>query len=105
MIKKLLVAFMCLGGVTAAGFGQTPQTVRPRVAVTPTPAPPVIQNDPQQTTTGRRPPVFNGEGRPSPGQPTAVKPTDDSDEVIKVETNLVTMPVSVLDREGRFVTG
>lgn len=27
------------------------------------------------------------------------------DEIIKVETNLVTMPVSVLDRDGRFVSG
>jgi Ca-activated chloride channel homolog len=27
------------------------------------------------------------------------------DEVIKVETNLVTMPVSVLDRDGRFISG
>jgi VWFA-related protein len=64
----------------------------------------VIQNDPQQSTD-RRPPVFSGQSRPTPGQPTAVKPADDGDEVIKVETNLVTMPVSVLDREGRFVTG
>ncbi len=30
---------------------------------------------------------------------------DDGSEVIKIETNLVTMPVSVLDREGRFVSG
>jgi Ca-activated chloride channel family protein len=29
----------------------------------------------------------------------------DSDEEIRVETNLVTMPVSVLDRDGRFVSG
>ncbi len=31
--------------------------------------------------------------------------SDDSDEVIKIETNLITMPVSVLDRDGRFVSG
>lgn len=30
---------------------------------------------------------------------------DDENEVIKVETELVTMPVSVLDRDGRFVSG
>ena len=41
----------------------------------------------------------------------AQKPTptpsriDDPNEVIKVETNLVTMPVSVLDRDGRFIGG
>jgi VWFA-related protein len=27
------------------------------------------------------------------------------DEIIKIETNLVTMPVSVLDRNGRFISG
>jgi len=30
---------------------------------------------------------------------------DDDNSVIRVETNLVTMPVSVLDREGRYVAG
>jgi len=30
---------------------------------------------------------------------------DDPNEIIKVETNLVTMPVSVLDRDGRFISG
>src|SRR5215218_194054 len=107
MIKKFLAAFLCVGGLAASGFAQATQTVRPRVAVTPTPPPPVIQNDPQQTTTDRRPPVFSGESRPNSTtqQQPAGKTVDDPDEVIKVETNLVTMPVSVLDREGRFVTG
>jgi len=78
------------------------------VAVTPTPPAPVIQNDTPQTTTDRRPPVFSGENRPNSTttqQQPGTKTVDDPDEVIKVETNLVTMPVSVLDREGRFVTG
>jgi len=109
MIKKLLAAFLCVGGVAASGFAQATQTVRPRVAVTPTPPAPVIQNDTPQTTTDRLPPVFSGESRPAPtstppAQP-GTKTVDDPDEVIKAETNLVTMPVSVLDREGRFVTG
>ncbi|MDQ3180550.1 MAG: VWA domain-containing protein, partial [Acidobacteriota bacterium] len=29
----------------------------------------------------------------------------EDDEVIRVETNLVTIPVSVIDRDGRFITG
>jgi len=32
-------------------------------------------------------------------------PVKDDDEIIKIETNLVTMPVSVLDRNGRFISG
>jgi len=39
---------------------------------------------------------------PVPGSSTK---TDDDDGVIRVETNLVTMPVSVLDRDGRFISG
>jgi VWFA-related protein len=39
---------------------------------------------------------------PLPGNPAK---TDDDDGVIRVETNLVTMPVSVLDRDGRFISG
>jgi VWFA-related protein len=42
--------------------------------------------------------------RPPP--PPASKPTPNpEDEVVRVETNLVTTPVSVLDRNGRFIAG
>lgn len=37
--------------------------------------------------------------------PTATATPEGDDEVIRVETNLVTMPVSVLDRDGRFISG
>jgi Ca-activated chloride channel family protein len=39
-------------------------------------------------------------------QPTPQKPADDQDvDVIKVSTTVVTVPVSVMDRNGRFVPG
>jgi VWFA-related protein len=42
--------------------------------------------------------------RPPP--PPAAKPTPNpEDDVVRVETNLVTTPVSVLDRDGRFIPG
>ena len=41
----------------------------------------------------------------TPTAPTATPTPGGNDEIIKVETNLVTMPVSVLDREGRFISG
>ena len=41
-----------------------------------------------------------------PPPPPAAKPTPNTeDEVVRVETNLVTTPVSVLDRDGRFIPG
>ena len=41
-----------------------------------------------------------------PPPPPAAKPTPkEEDEVVRVETNLVTTPVSVLDRNGRFIAG
>ncbi len=41
-----------------------------------------------------------------PPPPPASKPTPEpEDEVVRVETNLVTTPVSVLDRNGRFIPG
>jgi VWFA-related protein len=48
--------------------------------------------------------VLGGDNRRPLPTPPPQSGGDDS-EVIKVETNLITMPVSVLDREGRFVSG
>lgn len=66
--------------------------------------PPVLKGDQPAGTTGQ-PPALKG----TPGTTTspAVKPTmaAGDDDVISVETNLVTTPVSVLDRSGRFIAG
>ncbi|KXK00724.1 MAG: von Willebrand factor type A domain-containing protein [Acidobacteria bacterium OLB17] len=74
----------------------------PRVAPTPVPTP-----TPVTRTDRGMPPVLGG-GRNTPTQPDTTQ-TDDvvggDDDVIRVETNLVTMPVSVLDRDGRFISG
>ena len=68
-------------------------------------APPVINNDPYSRTTSGRPPVLLGGSRTPAPKPTETPNTNDENEVIKVETSLVTMPVSVLDRDGRFISG
>src|SRR5688500_3696890 len=44
-------------------------------------------------------------GLPALSQSPPPPPPPANDEVIKVETNLVTTPVSVLDRNGRFIAG
>jgi VWFA-related protein len=106
-MKHFAFAVVVLGLASAASFGQAS---RVRVVPTPTPKAPTIQNDTAHPSTERRPPVLaapNG-SRPQPSA-TATPATGgvigDSDEEIKVETNLVTMPVSVLDRDGRFISG
>lgn len=87
-----------------AAFGQS---ARARVVATPTPQAPRIQNDDPQTTDQRGAPILRGANQPNIQQPrtTPTPPINAEDEVIKVDTNLVTMPVSVLDRDGRFISG
>ena len=90
----LVSIFLCLGV-----FAQTNTSSRPRVA--PTATPPTIVNDPYANPPAGDPPVLIG-GRKSG----AAAPTQANDDgVIKIQTNLVTMPVSVLDRDGRFISG
>ncbi len=88
--------------LVVGAFGQSNTSTRPRVA--PTPTPPVLGNDPYKGSQNDRPPVLIGNGSKPSAVPTATPPDGDG-EVIKVETNLVTMPVSVLDRDGRFISG
>ena len=105
-MKRTLALVLILAGSALAALGQTTTSSRPRVAATP--APPVMANDGGQTETVGAPPVLRGGSSRPAGQATPT-PTpsrvDDPNEVIKVETNLVTMPVSVLDRDGRFISG
>ena len=60
-------------------------------------------------TTPTRPPVLGGANRPAGQQSTTQTPEQsgpeevDAGDVIKVDTTLVTIPVSVLDRDGRYV--
>lgn len=80
------------------------QGSRPRVVVTEQKAP-VLKGD-TTAQTEKKAPVLIGRTTPVPTPAESVEPViADDDEVIKVETNLVTMPVSVLDRDGRFITG
>jgi Ca-activated chloride channel homolog len=114
-MKKIALILACLGLFGAFALAQSPTTSRPRVITTtatpsPTPPlPPTMKGGTTVPTTEKRPPVLQG-GRTfpqtTPTPPTATQDTVESDDdVIKVETNLVTMPVSVLDRDGRFISG
>lgn len=65
-------------------------------------SPPVLKgNDPVVKAT---PPIVKDPNAPIT-QPAAKPSPSPDDEIISVETNLVTTPVSVLDRSGRFIPG
>lgn len=99
---KKIIALIILS-VSGSVFAQTNTSTRPRVASTP--APPTITNGQSTRPSNDRPPtLIGGSNRPTP-KPTETPIADDENEVIKVETELVTMPVSVLDRDGRFISG
>jgi len=101
-MKRLLTVMLVLGTYTALAFGQGNTSSRPRVASTP--PPPTLENGSSLPSNGGRPPVLINGRRPNIAEPTPT-PSKDENEVIRVETNLVTMPVSVLDRDGRFISG
>ena len=111
-MKRLVFALICVGLSGIGAFGQANRNTRARIAPTPTPAPttdsPTLRNDVPSTST-RRPPVLTNDSRISPQasnpSPSATPPVSEEDEVVRVETNLVTMPVSVVDRDGRFISG
>lgn len=106
-MKRLALALFCLGILSVITIAQSNRSTRPRVATTPAPTPQVIEEEPvEENQSSRRAPVLQGlpQGRQSG---TVISPTgvEEETEVVKIETNLVTMPVSVLDRDGRFVSG
>jgi VWFA-related protein len=84
------------GGAPSAGT--TPAPTAPATTRTPAPAPPT------------RPPTLEaGRSAPSPAQAQTrggeVAEEVGEDEVVRVNAALVTVPVSVLDRDGRFISG
>ncbi len=64
---------------------------------------PVLKGDVPATPGDGSRPVLKGSGTDPIPPPPAARSTPGDDEIIKVETNLVTTPVSVLDRNGRFI--
>jgi len=103
-MKKFIVALMGLCLLSFSVLAQAGRTTRPRVITAPTP-----QEDSSSEPKAKRPPVMTGDTKTSNPTATPTTPSkevvEEDDEVIKVETNLVTFPVSVLDRDGRFITG
>lgn len=107
-MKKISIALGLLCLMSLSGWSQTGRPRSASPTPTPTPLNRMPDTNPQpQPNTVRRPPVLNGNVNPAPTPPVGATSgeTVEEDEVIRVETNLVTMPVSVLDRDGRFISG
>jgi Ca-activated chloride channel homolog len=89
-----ILLLICLSFVSISA--QSGRSSRPRIVSlpnAPTPTPEIVADK----TTTIQPPI-------STDTPTSGEIVDESDdEVITVETDLVTLPVSVTDRDGRFV--
>ena len=100
-MKRLILALAVTAVFSAGAFSQSDRSTRPRVA--PTATPPTMANDPNRGQQQKSPPVLIGGRREPAATPTPTPENDDG--VIRIETNLVTMPVSVLDRDGRFISG
>ncbi|HEX7296674.1 MAG TPA: VWA domain-containing protein [Pyrinomonadaceae bacterium] len=107
-MTKLLVSLLSMF-VFVCFVLQVPAQVRPRrVGKTQGEATAAPSNP--ETTTPTRPPVLGGSNRPTgQQQPTPQAPVQtgpeevDAGDIIKVNTTLVTIPVSVMDRDGRYV--
>ncbi|MDQ3321153.1 MAG: VWA domain-containing protein [Acidobacteriota bacterium] len=104
-MKRLTAILVCFGVFGGAISAQSGRTARPRIVPTPTPV--VRQNDSSTQNNANRPPELKGGTSSTTQMPAANNDEtgEDDGEVIRVETNLVTIPVSVLDRNGRFVSG
>ncbi len=99
-MKKILFILVCLACFSIIVSAQTTRETRPRVV--PSPAP-TIQGDSQTKT--KNAPVLIGQTKTQTETNTADAAVEEDEEVLQIETNLVAFPVSVLDRDGRFITG
>jgi Ca-activated chloride channel family protein len=91
-MRKVAIFVFLFSSLSLSALAST--TVIPMPQATP----PVMKND---LPASGQPPVLKGDTTAVP-KPT-VAPA--GDEIIKVSTDLVTTPVSVLDRSGRFIPG
>ncbi len=119
-MRKLAVSFVLLALTLSLTQAVSAQTRPRRVGGNSTPPPATTgptqtTTEPaQSTTTARRPPVLGGAtntttSQPQSGSTPAQTPQDleqielGEGDILRVSTTLVTVPVSVLDRDGKYV--
>lgn len=102
---KRIIPLLFLFALTGVTFGQSGRKTPPK----PKPTPVVIDpNDPSQYSESKprpprtiRPPSDIKDGT-AQIEPSSV---EEDDDVVRVDTNLVTIPVSVFDRNGLYIPG
>jgi Ca-activated chloride channel family protein len=114
-MKRIITLVLLCSLAAALGQAAGAQT-RPR-RVGQTPPPPQQQSQPQtqsddasQTARPSRPPALGGANRdPNEQKPESTKSRDAGTEeisegdVVRVDTTLVSLPVSVMDRDGKYI--
>jgi len=101
-MKRIAAVLSLLLSVSVVAVSaQSGRTSRPRVVPQTTPQNP-NQN---QTKTPASQPGQKNDAVPEVAPPVKETVVGDDEEVLKVETNLVTIPVSVFDRNGRYLPG
>ncbi|MDQ4120667.1 MAG: VWA domain-containing protein [Acidobacteriota bacterium] len=131
-MKKVAASLLFLFVLGTFALAQSDKITRPRIVPSPSLSRTITtgQTDSSTQNSNKRPPVINGnsgqssdikdnhttspppvlidgnsKSRTAPSTQNEQPVTEEEDsEIIKVETNLVTLPVSVLDRDGRFIS-
>jgi Ca-activated chloride channel homolog len=105
-MKKLLVFLSLLALLSTSisvGFGQgRPRRVGNQTSTTQTEAPPPAPTKPPVLGGANYPNGRQAEPQQQQQQPTGPEEVDAGD-IIRVNTTLVTIPVSVMDRDGRYI--
>ena len=131
-MKKVAASLLFLFVLGTFALAQSDKITRPRIVPSPSLSRTIAtgQTDSSTQNSNKRPPVINGnsgqssdikdnrttsplpvlidgnsKSRTAPSTQNEQPVTEEEDsEIIKVETNLVMLPVSVLDRDGRFIS-
>ncbi|CAN5592504.1 hypothetical protein BH10ACI1_BH10ACI1_17690 [soil metagenome] len=90
--KIILSAFLCFSGIIASVFAQSGRN-KPTETPTPSPRPRIVYQTTEKVSV-----------TPTPKSSPTPKKVEDDDDVIKVESNLVPIPASILDANGLAVT-
>lgn len=103
-MKRFLFVLACLSLLSV--FASAQRATRPRIVTEQpkTQSPSSIKTD-SSNSQARKPPVLAGSNRDLPPPPPLPEKPIEEDEEIVINTNLVSFPVTVLDRNGRFIPG
>ena len=104
-MKRVLFVLVCVSFSIISVSAQS--STRPRV-VTGQPKsqpPPTLKGDTGNSSQAKKSPVLTRGNTPlPPPPPLPQKPIEDDEEIV-INTNLVSFPVTVLDRSGKFIPG